>query len=139
MSKKRIKRLKGVKGKRITYIVPDTVPDTQKRPLFSFHYLQDAYCISRCTREEKAGFADTMRTLSKLTWNEIRLAPRHGLGSEKIERNSIRASIPSNITDDATFLAIRFHRMKPMVGFRESNIFHIVWFDKSLSLYDHGN
>lgn len=125
MARKRIRRPKEVKGAHITYPVPVTIPDTQKRPIFSFHYLQDTHCISGCTREEKAGFADTMRALSKMTWNEIRSAPRHGLGSEKIERNIIRAPIPSNITDDATFLAIRFHKMRPMVGFRESNIFHI--------------
>lgn len=139
MAKNKIKRSLKVESRRIKYPIPDTIPSIQKRPIFSLLYLQDNYCISKCNKEQKIGFVDTMRALSKMTWNEIRSAHRHGLGSEKIERRIIRASIPSNITHDATFIAIRFHNNAPMVGFRTDNIFHIVWFDRNFTLYDHEN
>lgn len=136
---KKIKRSLKVESKRIKYPIPDTIPSIQEKPIFSFLHLQDNYCISKCSKEQKIGFVDTMRALSKMTWNEIRSAPRHGLGSEKIERRFIKASIPNNISDDATFIAIRFSANAPMVGFRTDNIFHIVWFDRDFTLYDHGN
>jgi hypothetical protein len=136
---KKIKRSLKVESERIKYPIPVTIPSIQKRPIFSFLYLQDNYCISKCNKEQKIGFVDTMRALSKLTWQQIMSAPRHGLGTEKIKRDSIKVSIPDKITEDITFLAIRFHRLEPMVGFRVDNIFHIVWFDRDYTLYDHGN
>lgn len=139
MSKNKIKRSLKAESARIKYPIPDTIPSIQKRPIFPFLYLQDNYCISKCSKAQKLGFVDTMRALSKMTWNEIRSTYRRGLGSEKIERRIIRASIPSGITGDATFIAIRFYDNAPMVGFRTDNIFHIVWFDRDFTLYDHGN
>jgi hypothetical protein len=136
---KKIKRSLRAESARIKYPILDTIPSIQKRPIFSFLYLQDNYCISRCSKAQKVGFTDTMRALSKMTWHEIRSAPKHGLGSEKIERRIIRVSIPSNISDDVTFISIRFHANAPMVGFRKDNIFHIVWFDRDFTVYDHGS
>jgi len=65
-------------------------------------------------------------------------SPRHGLGYEKIARTSIRAPIPTDITDDVTFIAFRFYGKAPMVGYREGYIFHILWIDRDFTLYSHG-
>ncbi|MBI2919195.1 MAG: hypothetical protein HYY01_14565 [Chloroflexi bacterium] len=72
-----------------------------------------------------------------MTWRDINLAPRHGLGTEKIERSALRVPIPPDITDDVDFLAMRFSGRKAMVGFREQNIFHIVILDHNFTAYDH--
>jgi hypothetical protein len=76
--------------------------------------------------------------MSQLTWNELRQAQRHGIGSEKIDRKSITRPIPSHITEDVTFLAFRFSGKKSMVGYRMKEMFHIIWFDRDFKLYDHG-
>ena len=76
--------------------------------------------------------------MSQLTWNEIRSAHRHGLGGEKIDRTAIKRPIPSHVTEDVTFLAYRFSGMKPMVGYRLKEMFHIIWLDRDFTLYDHG-
>jgi hypothetical protein len=95
--------------------------------------------VTDCEREEQAAFALTMHRLSQLTWQEIRNAPRHGLGTEKIVRESIRAPVPPGITEDVeSFLAIRFHGKAPMVGFRSGETFHVVWLDRAFTLYPHG-
>jgi len=113
-------------------------------PIFSLRYMSPSYSLEKCTKEEKQAFVERMIRLSRLTWQEILHAPRHGLGSEKIGRDSISGdSIPPEIPPDAKFLALRFHGKAPMVGFREKeffrrDIFHIVWFDRDFTLYRHG-
>jgi hypothetical protein len=73
-----------------------------------------------------------------MTWNQLVGSHRHGSGTEKTARQSIRAPIPRHVTEDVTFLAFRFHRKRPMVGYRDGRIFHILWLDHSFSVYDHG-
>jgi hypothetical protein len=106
-------------------------------PIFCLRYLAPPFCVTSCERQEQAAFSVTLKRLSTMTWSQIRNSPRHGLGSEKIGRAAIRASIPSGITDDVDFLAIRFNGLAPMVGFRSNQVFHIVWLDRAFTLYDH--
>ena len=109
-----------------------------KRPTFSFHHLHGDYCISGCTKDEKAAFAEKMRILSQQTWGQLRQASRHGLGYEKIDRGSLKTSVPKTITEDVDFIAFRFCGKAPMVGYKANDgTFHIVWFDRGFTLYDH--
>lgn len=109
----------------------------REKPLFSLQFIDSQYCITHCDKDEKASFADMLRAMSQMTWNELRNAPKHGLGCEKINHSSIRRSLPAGITEDVIFLAFRFHAKKPMVGFRLKNVFHIVWLDRNFTLYNH--
>jgi hypothetical protein len=110
----------------------------QEHPVFCLKYLdRKYYCLSVCTKEEKAAFADTLDRLSQLTWTEISKSSRHGLGYEKIARNSIRATIPKHVEDDVIFIAFRFYGKAPMVGYRKDAIFHILWIDRDFTLYQH--
>jgi hypothetical protein len=138
VAKKRIKANQQ-KGKRITATpqLRDVAPE-QQSPLFSLFHLQKGYSLSDCTKAEKAAFADTLLRLSQLTWNEMGSSPRHGLGYERIQRDAIRSSIPIHIKEDVNFIAFRFCGKAPMVGYRDGNIFHVLWLDRAYSLYDHG-
>ena len=106
-------------------------------PVFCLHHLADGWRISDCERDDQAAFALTTEKLSRVTWRDIRNAHRHGIGTEKIPRNALKAPVPNDIADDVQFFALRFSGKKPMVGFRSSQIFHVVWFDSKFSLYDH--
>ena len=65
-----------------------------EHPIFCLKYLdRNYYSLRACIKEEKASFADTLDRLSQLTWAEISKSSRHGLGYEKIAKNSIRATI----------------------------------------------
>lgn len=117
----------------------DTLLSEQK-PIFSFHYLDKKYCISKCNKNEKAAFADTMRKLSELTWTRIASEPKHGLGYEKIPKGILKGKVPKNISPDVMkFVVFRFHTQAAMVGYRDNNIFHVIWFDRNFTLYDHGS
>lgn len=107
-------------------------------PIFCLTHLAPPYCVTSCQGEEIAAFGLTLRKLASMTWAQIRNAPRHGLGTEKIAQASLRAPIPPTITQDVVFLAIRFYRLAPMVGYRSGQVFHIVWLDRAFDLYDHG-
>jgi hypothetical protein len=111
---------------------PESLP-----PYFSLRYLSDNYCISKCDKDDKAAFADTLRKLSKLTWTQIKSSHRHGLGFETIQKDQIRSSIPNHITEDVRFIAFRFSGKKAMVGYRERATFYVIWFDRDFSLYPH--
>jgi len=125
------------KGKNISLHSADEINPDQQCPIFSFEFLQSSYCISDCTQEEKAAFADRMRRLSQLTWAQIKCQDRHKLGCEEIARTSIRAGIPAHVTEDVVIIAFRFHDKAPMVGYRDKRIFHILWFDRQYRLYSH--
>jgi len=118
----------------------DTAKQTpnQMRPKFSLEYLQKGYCLSDCTKDEKAAFADRLHELSQLTWQQIQQAGRHKQGFEKIPSESIKSGIPPCITDDVVIMAFRFCGLAPMVGFRRDEVFFAVWLDRDFTLYDHG-
>lgn len=117
--------------------VSDRLPDTARYPAFSLRHTQDKYCISKCDKEDKAAFADTIRILSAITWNEMASRGRHKNGYESIPQHRIRALIPKMVTKDTTLLAFRWSGMKPMVGFRDGHTFYVLWFDRDLDLYPH--
>ena len=95
------------------------------------------YSVSCCNAEHQAAALRKIFTLSKMTWNEIQNAPRHGLGTEKIARSAIKAAIPSGVTEDVTFLALRYNGMAPMVGYRDGRTFHVLYLDHTFTLYPH--
>lgn len=110
----------------------------REKPTFCLRFVDAAYCITQCTKDDRAAFAETIRKMSQMTWLQLRMADRKGLGSEKIARDAITRPIPSQIPEDAALLAFRFSGLKPMVGYRMQGMFHIIWFDRDFTLYDHG-
>ncbi|MBD2305687.1 hypothetical protein H6G17_09195 [Chroococcidiopsis sp. FACHB-1243] len=114
----------------------DTNPE-QEPPIFCLRFLSKDYCLSKCTKDEKSAFADTIFKLSQLTWSEINSSGRHGLGYEKIARDSLKAAVPKHVTDDVNFIAFRFCAKAPMVGYRDRAVFHVLWLDRNFTLYNH--
>lgn len=109
----------------------------QERPIFSLQYLQAGYCVDDCARDERAAFASALWRRSQLTWQEINQAGRHALGSEIIDQNSINVSIPIIVTPDVKLLSFRYNGIKPMIGFKSLNVFHVIWIDPQLNIYNH--
>jgi hypothetical protein len=108
-------------------------------PLFSLEKLQSGkYCLSSLDQEHKAMFSEAIFRRKSISWNEIKRSDRHGLGTEKIPKMSIKAAIPRFITEDMDdFLVFRYKGLNPMVGYRQRDIFFVLWFDHDFTLYDH--
>ena len=125
-------------SKRIQSQAPPLIDYNSHPPHFSFEYMDRNLCISNCDRDERARFAKKLHELSQLTWRQITLADRHGNGSEKIRRSSLKPAIPGHVTDDVDFIALRFCGKKPMVGYRRERVFYVIWFDVNWGdIYDH--
>lgn len=112
----------------------DTMP-----PVFAFDKMQDGtgFSVNCCDDTNRSAALRRLFLLSTMTWNQIQNAPRHGLGTEKIARSAIKAAIPPAVTEDVTFLALRYNGKAPMVGYRDGRTFHVLYLDHNFSLYDH--
>ncbi|CAG9932194.1 hypothetical protein [Candidatus Nitrotoga arctica] len=134
-------KIKRPDRKKSGHIPPPTEPINydQKPPIFSLEKLAlGKYCLSGLDQEHKAKFADAVFRRKNLPWIDIKNADKHALGTEKIARKSIKAPMPKFITEDVDhFIALRFHGMKPMVGYRTRDIFYVLWFDSDFTLYNH--
>lgn len=137
MKNKKIKTPAATGGKNIK--APDTIQIQDfTHPVFCFKYLHKDHNLERCDANERRSLIEQLVKLSQLGWEEIKLSPRHGLGSEKIAVSSIKPSIPSFITEDVKFLlAFRFQGKKPIVGHRNKFIFHIIFIDRDFTVYKH--
>jgi hypothetical protein len=109
-----------------------------KYPVFCFRHLHKDYHIDQCNEKEKKQFMDQIIQISSTSWEKIQLAPKHGIGSEKINIKAIKSTIPTTFTIDVEhLLAFRFDGMKSFVGYRERFIFHIFFIDRDFTLYSH--
>ena len=127
------------KAKHIASLGPVAEPPPQQQtPVFCLHYLKGDYCLSKCDKDEKATLSDTLHQLCRLTWGQIAVASRKGVGYEIISRKALKTGLPPHISDDVNLLAFRFCGNKPMIGYREGRIFHILFLDRDFTLYDHG-
>lgn len=111
------------------------------RPIFSFEHMKEGggYSVDCCQQDDQAHLALRLHKLGRMTWGEIANAPRHGLGTEKISQKSMNVALPAVVTEDVNLLALRFSGKKPMVGFRDGRIFHILFLDKDFTAYPHGS
>lgn len=134
ISKKKLKSGKRVPSKP----VPEQRNFDGKNPIFSLRHLNSGYCISKCDKKDRLSFVDKIRVISQLSWAQIKSTHRHATGFEKLPRNTFKIGIPTHITEDQTLIAFRFSGKKPMIGYRDRDIFHIIWFDNDFSVYDHG-
>jgi hypothetical protein len=63
------------------------------------------------------------------------MAPRHGAGTEWIDKGSIRASIPARFIDNDRFMVFRYSGKLPMGGVRTGSVFHVLWAEGSLTRF----
>ena len=118
--------------------VSTTEIDNFQHPVFCFKYLHKDHDLDKCKDEEKKCLIEKLVKLSSMNWQDIQLAPKHDLGSEKIHVDAIKKTIPDIVTEDVThLLAMRFDGTKPFVGHRNKFIFHIFYIDRDYSVYKH--
>lgn len=136
--KGKLKNQKADQGKRIKASDDRIEIANLQYPIFCFKHLHSSFCLDQCSSDEKSAFIERLVKLSSLTWGELQRTQKHGFGCEKIRRSSIKKSIPTSITGDVDFfLAFRFDGKKPMIGFQNRFIFHVVYIDPKFAVYNH--
>ena len=115
--------------------------DDNDNLVFSFRDLQRDYDFEQacCDDQVRRDLLSSLRRLSRTTWDDLRTRDKKSGGSELINKSEIKASLPSFITDDyEKFIVIRFNSQNSrLIGYRQDNIFYILFIDVSLTLYDH--
>ncbi len=104
-------------------------------PCFTFCYLAPDFRVSDCEHSDKGAFADRLQELGQLTWGQITQAPRQGMGTETIPQDRIIPAIPRHITPDIRLLSWRFGRGARIIGYRDEQVFHVVWIDPNHRAY----
>lgn len=133
------KRIKDKRPDRAANVKPHgakTVSNEDRHPKFSLRMLQGACGLDACEREERAALIDKFAALSQLTWGQIRQAPRHGLGYEKISHTDLNVPVPDDVSGD-NIIAFRFHGLAPMIGVRREATFYVLWLDRGFIAYNH--
>ncbi|RDI13219.1 hypothetical protein [Flavobacterium sp. AG291] len=114
-----------------------SMPD-HKHPVFCFKHVHPDHNLNECTADEKVSLLEQIVRLSQMTWDEIERTHRHGMGSEKIEVNSLKVKCPEFITDDVNYLlSLRFQGKKPFLIHRDRFICHVIFIDNKFSVYKH--
>ncbi len=135
MGKARFKPREKYKGK-ITSAHESVAPAPETlHPVFNLACHKPRYCLSKYSKREKADFANTIHALSRMTWAEIDVAPREGFGYEPIGISQLKPSLPLNLSEDVRIIAFRLSKKGRMAGYRDGNIFYILWFDHTRKLY----
>ena len=109
-------------------------------PIFCFKHLHKDYHLDKCISQEKQSFIEQIIYISQFSWQTLQSSPRHGIGCEKININSLKSELPNSIkfTEDINhLLAFRFYNKMPFIGYRNGFIFHVIFIDREFKLYKH--
>jgi hypothetical protein len=108
-------------------------------PVFCLRHLTDKrYNLESCQKNQATQLIKKLFTLSQKSWKSIDSLGKHKGGYEKVSFDMIKGRVPQFLTEDVNLLAFRFDGLKPFVGFRNNDVFHILWIDHDFTLYDHG-
>lgn len=126
--------LKTAKAQKIKYPFHDTHSNDRKPPVFSLYNLQKNYDINDCEKEFKHKVINKLRKLSESTWIELILMPKKS-GFEPIPAKKLLVKRPPYISDDIKILSTRMSGGGRILGFRDRDVFHIVWIDPNHKTY----
>lgn len=96
-------------------------------PVFCLRHLHKHYNLDNCDKNHHSALINQFYRLSQLSWNEISVAPRKGMGYEKIPVESLKTELPTTLTEDVKNLfSFRYLGNHPFLGFRNRMIFRSV-------------
>ena len=106
--------------------------------MFTLHHLASKdHCVSSCASHEQAQVALALEKRAQFSWGQLRQMGRKELGYETISRHSLKAAVPTHFTADETPISFRMANHGRLIGFRQDEVFHIVWIDVQFELYAH--
>ena len=110
----------------------DSLPDGSVS--FAFPYTVKGFSIEDCDPAEMLALMKNLAQRSQMTWQQMQDAPHTGAGTEKIAPGQISA-IPAGVPED-NLLVLRTGKRGRVVGYRDGDVFVVVWVDPKHKLYD---
>lgn len=131
---------RGPLAERTPIKAPPDPGDTNKHtPRFCLRHLQPGFDVDALTLSQRADLATALAKRSRMLWQDIIRADRHGLGLETLPSKAIKPDLPTQFRDQLKFMVLRYSGRLPMVGVRTADTFHIVWIEAEYGqVYDHG-
>ncbi|OPY59352.1 MAG: hypothetical protein A4E56_03239 [Pelotomaculum sp. PtaU1.Bin065] len=121
---KKVKRSKKIPVKAI--LSDEPLSHDGEYPVFSFKFCSDNHCLlSEWDGEEIAELIRTFKKMESLTWTGV--FKHGGLRYKYIDNYS--KPLPLMVSKDETIGEIRVSKQSRIFGFRNRNVFHIIWFD----------
>lgn len=118
---------------------PPAVNYDLETPKFCLRHLVPSYDVRSLPEHQQAQFALALQDRSTMTWQQIKLAGRHGHGTEQMPRGEIKRQIPDAFAEERTFAVLRYDGNLPMVGVRVRDVFQVIWIEANYGdVYDHG-
>ncbi len=115
-------------------------PDHNKSSVkYCFSCMRSGFSVSDLQTDAKEAFLQTIERRGNLTWEQVLLDGKHGLGTEQMPSSSIIPSLPPGWDKSSDYTVLRYFGNLPMVGWRDRDVFHIVWVEANYGdVYDHG-
>lgn len=129
-----------VETKQLGYDEPRNFDD--ESPVFCLRHLHTDFSVrsASLSPDKRADFAMQLEKLSSLQWKQIKLAPRHGLGFERLPVKQLEMTMPPAFQDEESVFVFRYSGKLPMAGVRRGATLHLVAIEPEFGvLYDHGN
>lgn len=105
---------------------------------FGFDFLHDVSYTGCKKSDFFINFLQRLRKLSQLDWNEINKSQRHSFGYEKIPISSIKKDIHITKGVDYLFAFRATGDNHVFLGFREGNVFKVVFIETEFGdIYNH--
>ena len=130
-------KIKRLQDKTAGKIAPREIPGgsyQDEPPKFSLQYIQPDYCITKCEHNDQLQFIQSMIKRKNIPWKILIASPHEKLGCEVIR--SLKIQTPE-CAEDKSIISFRFSGKKAMIGFRERDVFYILWFDRNFTVYTH--
>jgi hypothetical protein len=103
-------------------------------PVFSFkHVCNNHYYLTDWRSEELQRLIDTFRTMESLNWSEV--IRYKGLGFKIVDPKTFSTDLPEVISPDISIIEFRVSKRARLFGYRDKNIFNIIWFDRNHEVY----
>lgn len=109
-------------------------------PVFCFKHLQEVSFKGCKDWKYMNDFIYRLSKLCQLSWNQILTTQKHGFGTENIPVEQIKVYLPPIISPDVkNLLVFRSNGdNRPFLGFRNGNIFHVIFIEANFGdIYNH--
>lgn len=108
----------------------------------SFQFITHDFDCKRFSAKQLEGVLERLSNLSKMEWDQIYKAGRHGLGSEFVNEGELKFTVPTSMDSDHAGRPISLRNgdgNKAMVGKRVGDIFQLLCVECNYGdAYDHG-
>lgn len=107
---------------------------------FRYYSAGNNHCLSLAERNEVRQCMDCIRILTTMTWEQVRNqggkpGNKTGLGYTTYEDHELKATRPSQLSEDVSISGIRASDTIRIFGANIGNVFHVLWFDRTHSIW----